>query len=101
LDVTVYSFHSQAGSFDDRFEVRISKVVTGIEPNNQQASKVYASGRNIVVETGIAGKTVSVYTASAVKIAEIPTQNGIVTIPASQGIYVVRIDNEVYKVVVF
>lgn len=101
LAVTDYSFHSEAGTFDDRFDLRIAGNVTGKIGIDQPATKVYASDRNIIVETDTAGKTVSVFTIAGVKAVETTTTNGSISIPAIRGAYIVKIDNAVFKVVVF
>ncbi len=104
LQAEDYSFSSEAGTFNDRFELRIASnggETTGINAIDQTEAKVFVSGKNIVVETEATGKSVAVYTVSGVKVAETKTVAGTTSIPAAQGVYIVKVDGKIFKTIVF
>ena len=97
-----YTFSSESGTFDNRFELQIRKTeseVTGrLEPGNLKVN-VYAMKGTIVVEnaTGV----ITIYSVNGAKVVNIDAQGTQSTIPVSQGVYIVKINGKAYKTVVF
>ncbi|MDR1730422.1 MAG: leucine-rich repeat domain-containing protein [Prevotellaceae bacterium] len=104
LQAADYSFIPESGTFNDRFELRIAQNgggTTGINATGQPETKVFVSEKNIIIETDAAGKSVTVYTVSGVKIAVTETVAGAIAIPAAQGVYMVKVDGKLFKTIVF
>ncbi len=103
LSFEEYTFFTETGTFDNRFEIHIKEAenaATGnLETENSQVN-VYAAKGAIVVEnaTGVA----VVYSANGIRTAMIDAQQGTQhTIPVPQGVYVVKLNGKAYKTVVF
>jgi hypothetical protein len=101
LNTNDYVFSSGTGAFNNRFELQLTnKAPTVITPTEITATKVRISDKQIIVEAA-SGKTVFVYTANGTKIAETKMTNGTWSVSVAQGIYIVKVDKDVFKTVVF
>ncbi|MDR2622558.1 MAG: T9SS type A sorting domain-containing protein, partial [Dysgonamonadaceae bacterium] len=101
LQAENYPFNAGAGTFDNRFELKITKTgtnVTGYSAPENQNTIVYAAKGAIVVENGIGA--IAVYTINGAKLAVVNASGTQNTIPAPQGIYIVKVNGKVYKTVV-
>jgi hypothetical protein len=95
-----YTFDSEAGTFNDRFELRISENGTGLKENIRTASIVNVSERNIIIQTK-AGNLISVYAMDGRKIKELLATSDITRVPLVNGVYIVKINNEIFKIIVY
>lgn len=99
LSLKTYSFQAEEGTFDDRFELRLSSgVVTGTEAPEDQQSMAYAQDGNLVVEAP-AGISVTVYSYTGVPLISHTMNQSRWSIPLSTGFYLVRIGDHTYKVI--
>lgn len=95
-----YHFHSEAGSFNDRFELRIQKAGTSTDEVDQQLTFVSIEDGKLAVHTSI-GTPITVYTMNGAMV-EHTRANGRVTLFAlPKGIYLVKAGEENFKSVVF
>jgi hypothetical protein len=103
LILTGYSFRSETGTFNDRFELYLNmeQGVTAIGSTLSSTVKIYTSGRQIIVESAQTGQIVSVYSVAGAKITETKITSDKTSIPVTQGIYIIKMDKEVFKTVVF
>ncbi len=102
LSVEEYTFYAEAGTFEDRFELQINEkedITTGyLEPENVKAN-VYAAQGAIVIEN--ATGTATVYSVNGIKVAIVDAQKTPNTIVVPQGVYIVKVNGETHKTVVF
>jgi hypothetical protein len=98
-----YTFSAEAGTFNSRFELRISKInednPTSVAGVKNSETNVYASKGAIVVENAIG--TVSVYTVNGSQVTDVLSAGAKTVIAVPQGVYVVKTDGKVFKTVVF
>lgn len=100
LSLKAYSFQTEEGTFDDRFELRLSSgVVTGTEALEDQRIMAYAQDRNLVVEAP-AGTSVTVYSYTGVPLINHTMNQPRWITPLSTGFYLVRIGDHTYKVII-
>lgn len=100
LQVQGYSFTTNAGTFNDRFELRVQKAPTGNEEAEQTKTYVSTVNGQLSVTTEI-GRSVAVYTLNGVKISGQITVSENTLIPLPKGVYLVKIGADIYKSVVF
>ena len=100
LHTQSYNFTTNAGTFNDRFELRIRKAPTGNEEAEQTKTFVSTVDGKLMVTTEV-GKSVAVYTLNGVKISGQITVSENTLIPLPKGVYLVKIGADIYKSVVF
>ncbi|MEA4982592.1 MAG: leucine-rich repeat protein [Paludibacter sp.] len=100
LQTQSYNFTTNAGTFNDRFELRIRKAPTGNEEAEQTKTFVSTVDGKLMVTTEV-GKSVVVYTLNGVKISGQITISENTLIPLPKGVYLVKIGADIYKSVVF
>lgn len=95
-----YNFNSIAGTFDDRFELRIQKVGTSTDEVDEQPTFVSLEDGKLAVHTRI-GNTITLYTINGAMLEQ-TVANGPVTLFAlPKGLYLVKAGEEIFKSVVF
>lgn len=95
-----YNFNSIAGTFDNRFELRIQKVGTSTDDVDQQLTFVSLDDGKLAVHTRI-GTTITLYTINGAMLEQ-TVANGPVTLFAlPKGLYLVKAGEEIFKSVVF
>lgn len=105
LTLADYAFDSDAGTFDNRFELQlVAKSPTGIETlDGQKVAGVYvwAGKGRINVESEAKNSKLLVYSASGALVAETKINGNSYSIPVTPGIYLVKTDGKVFKISVF
>jgi hypothetical protein len=101
LSAGEYTFDAEAGTSDNRFELqlRAKGEVTGLVSAEDRAIRVYAMKGAIVVEN--AAESVSVYSINGVEVVKSNATGAKTILPVSQGVYVVKAGDKVFKTVVF
>jgi M6 family metalloprotease-like protein len=100
LNETDYAFDSEQGSFNNRFELRISHSLTGVTEESLSESSVYGQQGMVVIKTGI-GNAATIYMLDGRKIKEFRTMSVETAVALSKGIYIVQINNETFKIIIY
>jgi hypothetical protein len=100
LNQTDYTFDSETGTFNDRFELHISENATALKENIRPASSVSVSERNAVIQTK-AGNLIAIYTVDGRIIKELRAVNNTTRVPLANGVYIIKINNENFKIIVY
>ncbi len=94
-----YTFHSDAGSFDDRFVVRITTVVTSTEQAGD--IEIVKASKGKIILYAVAGTTFEIYTLNGMQVQSLTVGSNATEITVPAGIYIVRGEAKTYKTVVF
>jgi hypothetical protein len=92
-----YSFNSDAGFFDDRFEIIIKPELTSVEEAIDELSQIYVIGGDIVVKTPEVAD-IEIYSADGRLVSKDKSTDVQVTV--APGVYVVKVAGKAYKVAV-
>lgn len=98
LSQTDYTFHSEQGTFNDRFELRLSSA-TSTDIIIDKSYLVYAAAGNLVVEAPV-NTEVSIYTVSGILLHRENMHETIWQYPLKAGIYFIRTGKNSHKVVI-
>lgn len=101
LNRTDYTFSSESGTFNDRFEIalHVTGAPTGIDRGQPDAVKVYATDKRIVIENA-SGKQLTVYTLTGEKKLVLHCTSDPTFVSVSRGIYIVNVDGNTFKIIV-
>ena len=93
LNREAYAFHAEAGTINDRFEVRLSEsVVTGNELSKADAPvRVYTQEGSLYIQVS-EPSSVRIYTALGVLATERPLKAGTTKIDLPSGLYLVNLN---------
>ncbi len=83
----------------DAFELLPGDQATGVGSESEVKVMAYAQGESIVVNFAPLGGVVEVYNLSGVQIATKTVSGATTTFDVADGIYIVKVGNEVFKVV--
>ena len=97
LSVGTYDFHSEAGTFNDRFLLRAKSDETGVNQLTTRTGVAIGTQEGGIAIGGAEGKTVNVYTTGGAQAAQ-HSGNGFIAL--QHGVYVVSVNGESAKVVV-
>ena len=87
-----YTFYAEAGTIDDRFEVRLSESVTGNELSQADASvRLYTQEGSLYLQVA-APSDVRIYTALGVLVTERRLKAGTTKIDLPSGLYLVNLN---------
>ncbi|MCD7972116.1 MAG: leucine-rich repeat domain-containing protein [Candidatus Azobacteroides sp.] len=100
LSSSEYTFSSKAGSFPERFELRISQAETNMENTIQQPVIVKAEASGIIIEAE-RGSDITVISASGIIVNKLCSQQSITRLEALPGIYIVIVNGNSHKIVLF
>lgn len=100
LSLQSYEFSSDKGTFDDRFMLKITSVATGNATVQEDPTQVIVEGGAVVVHASL-GRQITIHTLNGVQLHRFVTSNEETRIPLAKGIYLVRVDDNVFKSVVF
>ena len=95
LSVGTYDFETQAGTFNDRFELRLSGDATAIKSMKEKTGVCFGTQDGGISIGGAEGKTINVYTTDG-KMAAQHSGNGYIALKS--GVYVVNVDGVTAKV---
>ena len=95
LSLGSYDFDTQAGTFNDRFVLRLSSEATAINDITKKTGVCIGTQDGGIAIGGAEGKTVNVYTTGGAQAAQ-HSGNGFVAL--SRGMYVVSVDGVTAKV---
>ena len=95
LSLGSYDFDTQAGTFNDRFVLRLSGEATAINDITKKTGVCIGTQDGGIAIGGAEGKTVNVYTTGGAQAAQ-HSGNGFVAL--SRGVYVVSVDGVTAKV---
>ncbi len=95
-----YHFSSQAGTFNERFELQIAKVVSGNDEQRPDRNFVSTVNGQLLVHTQN-GNSITVYSMNGMLVRKTTaeTNNTYLTLP--KGSYLVKVGDELFKSVVF
>lgn len=94
-----YTFNNTTTSNTNRFVMKLTEL-TGIESEKAESYKVYLSGNNIYVKGTQEGDLVTLYTVNGIMLQQTKAQSNTTELEvAQQGVYLVKVENEVFKVV--
>ena len=94
-----YTFNNTTTSNTNRFVMKLTEL-TGIESEKAENYKVYLSGNNIYVKGTQEGDLVTLYTVNGIMLQQTKAQSNTTELEvAQQGVYLVKVENEVFKVV--
>lgn len=101
LNNTDYTFNSDAGTYNNRFELQLTdNEVTGMEANELFDTIVTVKNGYLIVKTQI-GTAISVYSLAGIKLQELKAFDIVNEIPLSKGTYIVKVGENSYKTVIF
>lgn len=95
LSVGTYDFETAAGTFNDRFQLRMGGDATAIRTMKEKTGVCFGTQDGGIAIGGAEGKTVSIYTTGGAVAAQ-HSGNGFVAL--TSGIYVVNVDGVTAKV---
>lgn len=94
-----YTFNNTTTSNANRFVMKLTEL-TSIESGKAENYKVYVSGNNIYVKGTQEGDVVTLYTVNGIMLQQEKAQSNTTELEVTQqGIYLVKVENEVFKVV--
>jgi len=95
-----YQFSTDIGTFDNRFELILSDIITRTEPVKEDLTNVWCTSGKINIVTK-AGNKVSVFSLNGFLMKEIVAQDNLIQVPLNKGVYLVKVDGKTFKSVVF
>lgn len=95
-----HQFSAEVGTFDNRFELILSDIITQTEPEKEDLTNVWCTSGKIHIATK-PGKTISVFSLNGVLLEEIVAQENLIQVPLNKGVYLVKVDGKTFKSVVF
>ena len=94
-----YTFNNTTTSNTNRFVMKLTEL-TSIESDKAENYKVYVSCNNIYVKGTQEGDVVTLYTVNGIMLQQEKAQSNTTELETTQqGIYLVKVENEVFKVV--
>lgn len=100
LSALSYEFTSDKGTFDDRFILKVNSLVTNSSDVVDIRTQVLVEGGTLVLHSKV-GRRVSIYNLNGVRLHNFVTNDEITNIPMAKGVYMVRVDGQSFKSVVF
>lgn len=94
-----YNFTSDAGTFTDRFLLRITSLATGLVPTG--TTEVIKGEREKIIILSETGKTFRVYNVNGILIRTVTTDNTVTEVNLPSGVYLIRSNADTHKTVVF
>jgi hypothetical protein len=95
-----YSFTSEKGTFDNRFELKVAQTPTFLDEEKAEQTRITTENGLLRIHTHI-GNKVTLYSLNGIKLKEFITESEDTSIPASKGVYLVKVNDTTYKSVVF
>ena len=95
LSVGTYDFETAAGTFNDRFQLRMGGDATAIRTMKEKTGVCFGTQDGSIAIGGAEGKTVSIYTTGGQMAAQ-HSGNGFIALKS--GVYVVNVDGVTAKV---
>lgn len=99
LCLTAYSFHTNEGTFDDRFEIHIKGQPTSNLSIDMTSYRVWAEGHTLNILTKV-NAYVTIYTATGIQKYNGRIEAGSIYVQLEPGFYLVRINESTYKVII-
>lgn len=99
LCLTAYSFHTNEGTFDDRFEIHIKKQPTSNLSIDMTSYRVWAEGHTLNILTKV-NAYVTIYTATGIQKYNGRIEAGSIYVQLEPGFYLVQINESTYKVII-
>ncbi len=101
LNNTDYTFNSDAGTYNNRFELQLTdNGTTGMQTNELFDTTVTVKNGCLIVTTEV-GTAISVYSLAGIKLQELKASDVINEISLSKGTYIVKVGANSYKTVIF
>ena len=100
LKESIYSFATEAGTYNDRFQLKITKVVTSINSLDVSQTHVTVINGSLVIYTQPKSK-ITIYALNGIKLYDFVADREQTRIPVTKGIYLVSIEGKTFKSVVF
>ena len=95
-----YTFVADAGTYDNRFEIRLDVTSTGVETGEMISATTVKGGNQQIEITTEKGNLITVYDATGQEQTNLIATESSVTIPSVPGFYVVVVNGESFKTVV-
>ncbi len=100
LNEASYTFTSDKGTFDGRFEIRLN-TPTGLSAQNDvNPTKVWSSNGKLNVETK-PGNNIRVYTPDGFLVGQWTAKTLSTQLSVEKGVYLIQVDNHMFKSVVY
>lgn len=99
LCLTAYSFHTNEGTFDDRFEIHIKGQPTSNLSVDMSSYRVWAEGHTLNILTKV-NAYVTIYTATGIQKYNGRIEAGSIYVQLEPGFYLVQINESTYKVII-
>lgn len=99
LCLTAYSFHTNEGTFDDRFEIHIKGQPTSNLSVDMTSYRVWAEGHTLNILTKV-NAYVTIYTATGIQKYNGRIEAGSIYVQLEPGFYLVQINESTYKVII-
>lgn len=96
---TTYVFHTNKGTFDDRFEIHLKGQPTSNLSVDMASSSVWIEGHMLHIQTE-AKANVTIYTATGIQKYNSRIEAGSISIPLDAGFYLVRLNKSTHKVII-
>lgn len=101
LNNTDYTFHSDTGTYNNRFELQLTyNGATGMQTNELFDTTVTVKNGYLIVKTEV-GTAISVYSLAGIKLQELKASDVVSEISLSKGTYIVKVGANSYKTVIF
>lgn len=99
LSKDAYTFFADKGTFDDRFELRVSSVVTSSGQIEEEKVDIYVCDRYIYVQAP-ANSEIFVYSVTGKQLVAEKTTRGSWSRSFPAGIYLVRVDEKSQSLII-
>jgi hypothetical protein len=95
-----YHFNASAGTYNERFVLRIAKVISGNQETDPTRNYVALSNGRLLIHTQ-AGTAITVYNVQGMQITRLTAETTNTYLALPKGAYLVQIGEEIFKSVVF
>jgi hypothetical protein len=95
-----YHFNSSAGTFNERFVLRIAKVISGNQETDPTRNYVALSNGRLMIHTQV-GTSVTIFNIQGMQITKLTAETTNIYLALPKGAYLVQIGEELFKSVVF
>lgn len=100
LSKEAYTFSADKGTFDDRFELRISSVVTSSDLIQEEEVSIYTHGRSVHVKAPV-NSQISVYSIAGIRLVSEKMMRDTWSKSFPSGIYVIRVGDKSRKLIIY
>lgn len=96
-----YTFSTEAGTFNDRFELHLRATEEATDLTNAGNTKIHIYGAKGAIVVENATESITVYTINGIEISKLDGTGTKTILSVPQGVYIVKVGDKIYKTVVF